>query len=278
MDIEQITCISAGSAEPQLRVTTPELRTWHPWAPLREAADGELDVRVGVQGFDHSRAAFAVVNGNSSGELQKGITVLHRGLQMQRGRDGETLQELAEGPLLVDLAAVADTHNEDDELVVVNRVDDTVLAFADPIERGRDVDQLDDATRPRLACKGIDASGDSAPDLRIELLDLLAGGPGDLDLVGHRFLEPELLFHRVPRNGAVLLRVGECLLRLTDIDLVLQALDQLEVLDGDHGSHFLTAAGDAHPVLGVGHAVEDLGQVLASVGGVQRVGHDASCT
>ena len=37
-----------------------------------EAADGELDVRVGPQGFDHARAAFAVVNGDSSDELQRG--------------------------------------------------------------------------------------------------------------------------------------------------------------------------------------------------------------
>ena len=38
-----------------------------------EAADGEFDVRVVPQGFDHARAAFAVVNGNSSDELQMGI-------------------------------------------------------------------------------------------------------------------------------------------------------------------------------------------------------------
>ena len=74
----------------------------------------------------------------------------YRGLLMQRGAREEKC-------LPINLASVADSHNQHDELVVFDRVEHPVLPLADPEKRGRDISQFDNSGRARFFSETIDS-------------------------------------------------------------------------------------------------------------------------
>jgi len=92
----------------------------------------------------------------------------------------------------VDIFAVADLHDKDDEFLVLNRIDDPVIAFTDTIQILFPGEFLD-ALRTRIVLQGFHALDEAFLDHWGEGPELASGRWCEEDRIGHRWLEAEIL-------------------------------------------------------------------------------------
>ena len=98
--------------------------------------------------------------------------------------------------LAVDIFAVANLHDKDDEFPISNCIDYPVIAFTDTIQI-LFPDEFLDALRTRIVLQGFHAPDEAFLDRRGEGSELAFGRWGEEDRIGHRWLEAEILQNRI---------------------------------------------------------------------------------
>jgi hypothetical protein len=84
----------------------------------------------------------------------------------------------------VDVASVPNGHDQHEEPVVINFVDDAVIAgFVPPLAAA--THQLSGGRRPWLVGKQVDGGLDASPGVRIQFAKLTGGGRGEGDPIRH---------------------------------------------------------------------------------------------
>ena len=112
----------------------------------------------------------------------------------QRGRD-----ELAPtSKLSGDLLAIANLDNEDDQLLVLNRIDDPIVAFSDAIEVIFSGELLH-AWRTGIGLQGLHTFDEAFLNGRGKRAELAFSRRGEKNRIGHEWLEAEIFENRVGR-------------------------------------------------------------------------------
>ena len=94
--------------------------------------------------------------------------------------------------LPVDFFAIADLEDKDDQFFVVDRVDDSIVAFADAVEVVLAGEFLH-ALRTRIVLQGLHAFDEALLNSRREGMELAFRRRGEEDRIGHQKLRFEIL-------------------------------------------------------------------------------------
>ena len=115
---------------------------------------------------------------------------------------------------------MCDPHDEHDEPIVLDRIDDAPVTLADSVERIGGALELNCRLWPRLVLESLQSPEYSLLDGWIEFLQLTPGGWCQFDLECHRALQPELVSHNVEWDCAFLAGLPEGFFSLPDVDLI----------------------------------------------------------
>src|SRR5215218_1147294 len=108
----------------------------------------------------------------------------------------------------VNLATMTDGDDEDDQDIVLDRVDNAVVADADAVQVMSLADQFDNAGWSWVGGQGADPRNQPRPRLLREVIELPFGRARKLDAIGHgEDLQTVPGLDLFPRHGAVLCNV-----------------------------------------------------------------------
>lgn len=125
--------------------------------------------------------------------------------------------------LTIDILAVTNLENEDDEFLVLNRVNDAEIAFADAVEiilTGKFLHPW----RAGILLQPPHAFDEAFLDGRGERTELAFSQWGEKNRIGHGQLETKIFENRVKRLRSFLLRLGQRGARIGQIDSIFQFL------------------------------------------------------
>ena len=188
-------------------------------------------------------------------------------------RHGEAAASAAREPA-VDVAPVRHPDDEDQQHLVLDPVDDAVVADTHPVEILGTLELLR-ARWARALGEPLQPGDDQPLNVPVQLPDGACGAVLDDDPIGH--LQSQVPLQFLERYGlpAAALHPSESLPRLPHVDLVLDLLDEGEVPHGDDGGEVPAPPPQDDSLPSVGHAVEGVREVLAGLARRQP-GHHAT--
>ncbi len=153
-------------------------------------------------------------------------------------------------------------HGKDDQFPVSNRIDNSIVALANPIEVIQAF-ELDDAGGTRTGAQCIEPFHKNLPKRFDESAELLLSRRGHGNC-GDRLLqsEPQFFQKDIERLSALLVRLSQGSAGIDEIDAVFQGLQQSQVIDGHHRGDRSATSAQQHTLVAEGRAVDRIGEPL----------------
>lgn len=165
--------------------------------------------------------------------------------------------------LPVDLPSMADPEHENQESVILDRIDHPVGSDPNAVKVASSRQFLH-VGRSRVHRQCIDSETQSLSNNSGKGRELPPGARLEGDGVGHR-LEPGCPLNLFPGDRFLSgpFHVRECLACLANVDLILESLEELEILDGNDDGHRFALALDRDALTSALDPIEHPVEVLA---------------
>jgi hypothetical protein len=172
---------------------------------------------------------------------------------------------------VVHLTTIRDAHDEDGEAVVLDLVEDPILAHLEaPDALPTGARQQLGALWSRFGRKAIDRFDNPGARVARYLLELPDSARQEFDRVSPlhvvsrlQVLSRQAVADVLPRDSAGVGGIREGLPSSFEIQPVLEGLEELDVFHRDHGGELTPTPDEADPLAGVGHSVDQFGQSVA---------------
>lgn len=156
--------------------------------------------------------------------------------------------------LPIRLTPVRDSHDNHDEPLVLDDIQDAVVADAgSPYIFGS-------AKLCRSGAgvrgKAVDATADPPPHGRIKLRQGSRGGGQELDGVHGEGLQLQPSFELLPADSLSVRRITQRRAHLVKVARILDGLEELQVLDRNHGGNALSVPGQDDPLASECHSID----------------------
>ena len=173
-------------------------------------------------------------------------------------------------PSPINFPAMGDLHDQDDDLLFPDLVDDAVIA--DPHSPTRGIFgalELFGSRGEGVFGQAVDDPGNCLLVLPRQGGQLLDRARQKLDgkVRQHPLLQFQRFFDLFPGNPFLVLRIGKGRLGRPQVLQFLDPLQRLQILDGDHGNQTFPPSGQHDALMPESGRIDDLGQIVAGLAG-----------
>jgi len=150
-----------------------------------------------------------------------------------------------------------------EEVLVANRIDNSIAAFANPIEVVQAI-EFRDTGGTRTGAECMEPFHKKFPKRFGECVELLLSKRGQ-ENCGDRLVqsEPQFFQNNIKRPGAVLVRLGQGRAGIDEIDTIFQGLQESQVVDRHHRSDRSATSAQQHSLVAECRAVNRIGESLS---------------
>ena len=150
-----------------------------------------------------------------------------------------------------------------DEILVANRIDNPIIAFANPIEMVLTFERFD-ARGTRMIPDGIEPFCEGLPKRFLECSELLFGRRGKENCGDHRVIsEPQFFQDKIKRLGALLVCLGQRGSGIDEVDTIFQVFQESQIFNGHHGRDRAATSAQEYTFFSKRRAIDRIGKPLS---------------